>query len=312
MGNDDIPLKIENLTKCYGELCAVDNVSFSVKPGEVFGLLGPNGAGKTSIISCITTIEEPTSGNVSIFGRDVAIKPKEAKIFTGNVPQEIINHGFFNIVEILIIHSGYYGLLKNRERIDFLIQRLGLWEHRHKKVKQLSGGMKRRLLIAKALVHSPKLLLLDEPTAGVDIELRASLWEFVRELKDEGISILLTTHYLQEAEEMCDRVGILQSGVLKEIGNTQELIQKLTHREVSIHLNAEAQIINNPYLVNQKSNRLDFRIPSQLGIGELIDAVKLDVRLIKDLKIQEGSLEDAFRQVLNDTEGKKIGEPNGH
>ena len=212
------PLKVVNLKKSYGSVHAVNGVSFELNEGEIFGLLGPNGAGKTSIISTIVTLEKPTSGTVEVFGRDVRKDPRFTSTQTGLVPQELINHGYFTLEEILHFHSGYYGIAKNQERIDYLLNKLSLYEHRNKRVRQLSGGMKRRLLIAKALVHSPKLLLLDEPTAGVDIELRETLWSFVRELQKEGMSILLTTHYLEEAEELCDRVAIIDRGEVKRVG----------------------------------------------------------------------------------------------
>ena len=152
------PLKVTNLIKDYGSLRAVGDVSLEMKPGEVFGLLGPNGAGKTSIISCLVTLEAPTHGTCEIFGYNVQTHPRQAKMHLGFVPQELINHGYFTVREILEFHSGYYGLLENKERIDFLLDRLSLVKHQHKKVKALSGGMKRRLLIAKSLVHSPKIL----------------------------------------------------------------------------------------------------------------------------------------------------------
>ena len=188
-------LIINELVKNYGAVAAVNNVSFSVDKGEIFGLLGPNGAGKTSIISIITTLEKPSQGQVQVFGHNVVTDSLITKKQVGVVHQEVINSGFFDVEEILNFQSGYYGKRKNKERIDYLLHKLALYPHRHKKVKQLSGGMKRRLMIAKALVHEPQLLLLDEPTAGVDIELRETLWDFVRELRQQGISILLTTHY---------------------------------------------------------------------------------------------------------------------
>ena len=301
--NLNIPLEVNALVKNYGTFRAVDSVSFQVNPGEVFALLGPNGAGKTTIVSSITTLETPTSGSVSVFGHNVATETKQAKFLTGIVPQEIVNHGFFDVLEIMDMHSGYYGRWKNKERIEFLIQRLGLWEHRKKKVKQLSGGMKRRLLIAKALVHEPKLLLLDEPTAGVDIELRESLWQFVRELQKGGMSVLLTTHYLEEAQQLCQRVGILQKGVLKKVGRTQDLIRELTQRNVSIVLKHEMANIDSPYLVKQDKGEIHFQIPAHLEVGELLHQIQLDVKNVKDLLIREGSLEEAFRSVLKDSQG---------
>ena len=169
-----VVLKIENLVKNYGSFRAVNKVSFEVHSGEIFGLLGPNGAGKTSIISTITTVEKPTAGSITINDMNLNQHEKKVKAIIGVVPQETITHGYFNIAEILTFHSGYYGLMNNKVKIEELMKKLELWDHRHKRVRQLSGGMKRRLMIAKALVHSPRLLLLDEPTAGVDVELRYS------------------------------------------------------------------------------------------------------------------------------------------
>jgi ABC-2 type transport system ATP-binding protein len=290
------PLAVSHLIKNYpvkglgtgvnkNVIQAVKDVSFSLEPGEVFGLLGPNGAGKTSIISTIVTLEKPTSGEILINGFDVQKFPREAKQNVGFVPQEIINHGYFNVEEILDFHSGYFGLTNNKERIDYLLKELRLDEHRYKKVKQLSGGMKRRLLIAKSLVHSPKLLLLDEPTAGVDIELRAQLWEFVKKLRKEGVTILLTTHYLEEAEMLCDRVGLIDKGELKMIGRTHELIAQFTGREVKIKCVGNAK-------------PLEFVIKSGQTIGHLLAEQKLNIEAIEDISISEGTLEEAFRRVI--------------
>ncbi|MCB0391068.1 MAG: ABC transporter ATP-binding protein [Bdellovibrionales bacterium] len=293
-----VPLRIKGLVKNYGSLEAVKNVSFDIQPGEIFGLLGPNGAGKTSIISCIVTLEEPTQGEIEVYGYNVAKEPRKAKYKMGTVPQELIHHGFFNTQEILEIHSGYYGIVNNKERINYLLHKLGLWEHREKKVRQLSGGMKRRLLVAKALVHQPKLLLLDEPTAGVDIELRESLWEFVRELQKEGVSILLTTHYLEEAEELCDRVGILNHGQIIKIGETKKLIKDLTHRKVTFQLKTQDKGLEHEYKITIEGDRHIFSVPYSKTIEELFNELSLTLGDVKDLSIQEGSLEDAFRYLL--------------
>ncbi len=291
------PLSIQNLKKNYGKFTAVDDVSFEMKAGEIYGLLGPNGAGKTSIISCIVTLQEPTSGEILLFGKSPHRDPLEAKRHIGFVPQEVINHGYFNVYEILEFQSGYFGKSKNKEKIEFLLNRLGLWEHKNKKVKALSGGMKRRLLIAKALVHDPKILLLDEPTAGVDIELRLSLWNFVLELKKQGISILLTTHYLEEAEELCDRVGILQKGKLLTEGPTKQLVQKMTKRKVFLKLRTSGTL-QHPQMVGVSDNTWEFLVSPEKGIGELLDELGLNTSAVLDVKIEEGSLEDAFRHVL--------------
>jgi len=299
------PLQIENLRKSYGSNDAVKGVSFEVKPAEIFGLLGPNGAGKTSIISVVTTLEQPTSGVVKVFGEDVTKNPNFTKKQLGVVHQEVINSGYFNVEEILEFQSGYYGLRKNTERIHFLLQKLSLFEHRHKKVKQLSGGMKRRLMIAKALVHNPKLLLLDEPTAGVDIRLRETLWEFVRELKKEGISVLLTTHYLEEAEMLCDRVGIINHGVIETVGNTKAIIKDFTQREVLLTLNRDIQVPLE-LLLEKTEHTYRVLIPSGKSLGQLMADLHVESPMIVDLQIKEGSLEEAFLRVLKNEDGARL------
>lgn len=297
------PIRITNLVKDYGSLRAVDHVNFEMRPGEIFGLLGPNGAGKTTIISTMVTLEEPTEGKVEIFGIDVTKDPERTKMLTGFVPQELIHHGYFDVEEIMGFHSGYFGRRKNAERIEWLLRKLSLWEHRKKKVKQLSGGMKRRLLIAKALVHEPKLLLLDEPTAGVDIELRESLWRFVEELKSQGLSILLTTHYIQEAEQLCDRVGVIQKGKLRRLGPTKELIRDLTKREIVVRLkDSPTTDPKHPTFLRRSGNELVFQTPTSMGAGDLLDGLGFDLKQVADLVIREGSLEDAMRRVLGDGE----------
>ena len=291
-------LKIENLVKNYGAFCAVNNISFEVQAGEVFGLLGPNGAGKTSIISTIITLEKPTKGKITINNMDVTKKEKHTKAITGVVPQEIITHGYFNVEEILTFHSGYYGLMNNKKKIHDLMKQLDLWDHRHKKVRQLSGGMKRRLMIAKSLVHSPQLLLLDEPTAGVDVELRHSIWEQVRELKKTGVAILFTTHYLEEAEQLCDRVAIIHNGQLKKQGDTKQLVQKLTSRHLTITLKNKVECTH-PSLISSEGNTLEFRVPYSEEMGQFLSKLNFQNSNILDMKIREGTLEEAFKYVLN-------------
>jgi ABC-2 type transport system ATP-binding protein len=294
------PLEIKQLVKHYGPVTAVDGVSLAVKPGEVFGLLGPNGAGKTSIISILTTLETATSGEAQIFGERVGPGNRRAKGLLGCVPQEIVSHGFFSVEEVMRFHSGYYGIADNHAHIDFLLRRLGLYEHRHKRVRQLSGGMKRRLLIAKALVHRPRLLLLDEPTAGVDVELRTSLWAFVRELNRDGVSVLLTTHYLEEAETLCHRVGILHHGRLRQVGETKALVKQLTAREITLELRGPERLVAHPRLVAKEGNLLRFQVPNDVTIGDLLVETRLPVEAVGDVHIREGNLEDAFRTLLGE------------
>ncbi len=287
-------LKVNNLVKDYGSLRAVDDVSFQVNPGEIVGLLGLNGAGKTSIISTIVTLENITSGRVTVDDKKIG---RKEKAIIGFVPQEIITHGYFSVEEILQFQSGYYGLLYNQDQNQKLMKQLGLWEHRYKKVRQLSGGMRRRLMIAKALVHQPQVLLLDEPTAGVDVELRYSIWDQVRELKKSGVAILFTTHYLEEAEQLCDRVIIIHKGKMEKQGDTKDLIHQLTFRRL-IFILRENTDCSHPDLFRQEGKKLEFHIPYSKEVGSFLSELNFPNDNILDLKIQEGSLEDAFKRTL--------------
>ncbi|MBC7420673.1 MAG: ABC transporter ATP-binding protein [Bdellovibrio sp.] len=288
--NKNLALDIQKLRKTYIDkdskqsVEALKGVSFSIKSGTIFGLLGPNGAGKTTIIASITTLEKPSSGDVLVFGESVLSNPLKTKRAVGVVHQEVINTGFFDLNEILDFQSGYYGLYKNKERCDYLLNKLSLWEHRHKKTRQLSGGMKRRLMIAKALVHSPKLLLLDEPTAGVDVGLRESLWKFVTELKAEGLSILLTTHYLEEAEQLCDQVAIIHKGEVLFDGHSTDVISKYALKKFTI------------FLKNGTKN--EFEESTQMGLNEVLMKHNIQLSDIQDIKIEEGKLEKAFAKMV--------------
>ncbi len=299
MQSFDMALSVENLKKSYGQTQALRGVTFGVKPGEVFGLLGPNGAGKTSLISIIVTLERATSGQVKVFGHDVSREPRQAKWRTGWMPQEIINHGFFSVEEILNFHAGYYGVRAPRERIAYLLDGLGLYEHRQKKVKQLSGGMKRRLMIAKALVHDPGLLLLDEPTAGVDVELRARMWDFVSELRKQGLSILLTTHYLEEAERLCDRVAIIHQGEIRAIGPTRELIERWSRKRITLRLINPVEKLPHPDLFEGHGNNWIYLTAMDMTLGRLCSELNLDAAQVADVNVQEGKLEDVFLQLTN-------------
>ncbi|MDB5037825.1 MAG: transporter ATP-binding protein [Bacteriovoracaceae bacterium] len=218
-------LEIKNLLITYSHknqtTTAVDHVSFSIPEGEFFGLIGPNGAGKTSIISAITSLVSHQAGEISVFGHHAG--SVEAKRLVGYVPQGLVGYGFFNVNEILQFTSGYFGIKNNQKKIDELLERLQLTSYKYKLVSQLSGGLKRRMLIAKSLLHSPKILLLDEPSAGVDVELRTILWNFATELNDSGMTILLTTHYLEEADRLCKRVAIMNKGKILALDKTDRI-----------------------------------------------------------------------------------------
>lgn len=292
-------LEVTDLFKNYASVQALNGVSFNVNRGEVFGLLGPNGAGKTSLISIVVTLEQASKGRVKVFGNDVATSPKAAKMNTGWVPQEIITHGFFSVEEILHFHSGYYGVKHPKERVDYLMESLGLMEHRQKKVKQLSGGMKRRLMIAKALVHKPGLLLLDEPTAGVDVELRTRLWDFVDELRRDGISILLTTHYLEEAERLCDRVAIIHKGLIRAEGKTRGLIEQWSRKKFILRLVNKVDGIRHPNLEkgNVSGDEWTFLTPMSKPLGELLQELQIPLSNLRDVEVENGKLEDVFLQL---------------
>lgn len=230
--SDSTAIKIRDLTKIYQgrknktSVHAVKHLNLSIKKGEIFSLLGPNGAGKTTIIGMIVGTVLKTSGQISVMGLDTVNDYKKTRSLIGVVPQELNFDPFVDVRKCLEYQSGMFGVPKKEWRIDEIMERLSLTEHMKKNVRQLSGGMKRRLLIAKALVHSPKILILDEPTAGVDIELRHSLWKYVRQLNKQGTTIILTTHYLEEAEALADRIAILDHGELQACDNLENLKKK--------------------------------------------------------------------------------------
>jgi ABC-2 type transport system ATP-binding protein len=231
-------LEITGLVKRYGDFTAVDDLSFAVPEGEFFGLLGPNGAGKTTTINAIVGLSTITAGAIRLFGLDVARDWRPARRLVGLSPQEYNFDRYLNIRDILIYQAGYYGLHGPaiRRRADDLLEQFGLTSKAKQVYTRLSGGMKRRLTIARALIHQPKLLILDEPTAGVDVELRLELWAFLKELNRAGTTIILTTHYLEEAQELCARIGIIETGRLVALETTRKLIGERSLQDVFLEL----------------------------------------------------------------------------
>jgi ABC-2 type transport system ATP-binding protein len=228
-------LKIERLRKTYSTgLLALDGVSLEVEAGRFFGLLGPNGAGKTTLINSVVSLARPDSGRVEVFGRDAYEEFREARRMIGVSPQEVNLDKFLTVEETLLFHAGYYGVPKQkaRERAGDLLERFALTEKRKQRVNTLSGGMKRRVLFARALMHDPRILFLDEPTAGVDVELRYKLWGYIRELNREGLTILLTTHYLEEAEALCEEIALINGGKIAAQGTNAELKTRYEARNV--------------------------------------------------------------------------------
>jgi ABC-2 type transport system ATP-binding protein len=231
-------LEIDRLVKRYGDFTAVDGISLSVAEGEFFGLLGPNGAGKTTTISAIVGLSSITSGAIRLFGHDVKSDWRAARSTVGLAPQEYNFDRYINIRDVLIFQAGYYGLKGKAvaQRADDLLERFDLTSKAKQVFTRLSGGMKRRLTIARALMHEPRLLILDEPTAGVDVELRLELWAFLRELNRDGMTIILTTHYLEEAEELCNRIGIIEAGRIVALETTKKLVGERSLQDVFLEL----------------------------------------------------------------------------
>ncbi|HEX5851236.1 MAG TPA: ABC transporter ATP-binding protein [Rubrobacter sp.] len=228
-------LRIQDLRKTYSNgFLALDGVSLEVEAGKFFGLLGPNGAGKTTLINSVVSLVRPDAGSVEVFGRDAYSEFREARRIIGVSPQEVNLDKFLTVQETLVFHAGYYGVPKKkaRERAEELLERFGLTEKRDQRTNTLSGGMKRRVLFARALIHDPKVLFLDEPTAGVDVELRYRLWGYIRELNRGGMTILLTTHYLEEAEALCDEIALINGGNIVARGSSEDLKSDYEARNV--------------------------------------------------------------------------------
>ena len=226
-------IEIRNLTKVYPNGHeALKDIKLTIKKGEIFALLGPNGAGKTTLIESICGLVEPSEGSISVSGYDIKTEYKHARALIGLVPQELTLEAFATVQDTLRYTRGYFGLSQDKEFIEKILKRLSLWDKRESNLRSLSGGMKRRVLIARALISEPKVLFLDEPTAGVDVELRRELMDFVQELKEEGMTIILTTHYLEEAERLADRVGLISNGMLEFVKSKDDLLAEYDNKSL--------------------------------------------------------------------------------
>jgi len=296
-------ISVANLSKTYATgFTALRNVNLEIAPGEIFALLGPNGAGKTTLISIICGIVNATEGRVTVDGHDIVTDYRAARSLIGLVPQELTTDAFETVWDTVSFSRGLFGKRANPTHIEKVLKDLSLWDKRHAKIMTLSGGMKRRLLIAKALSHEPRILFLDEPTAGVDVELRRSMWETVRELRASGVTIILTTHYIEEAQEMADRVGVINRGELVLVEEKRELMRKMGKKhlilELQRHLPALPPHLNGHRLeLAEGGTQLIYTYDTQgerTGITALLkDLNEAGIRF-KDLNTKQSSLEEIF------------------
>ena len=301
-------LTVENLTKVYldsktkKENKALSNLNFEVKQGEVFGLLGPNGAGKTTFLSILGGTVTKTSGSINVWGFNLDKNPRQVKASIGIVPQEVNLDAFFSPHKLLELQAGLYGITKKDRITDLILKMVALEDKANAYSRSLSGGMKRRLLIAKAMVHQPPILILDEPTAGVDVELRNILWENVKELNKEGVTIILTTHYLLEAQEMCDRIAIIDRGNLVALDTTQKLLERILTKKINfivkdVDVNKSLSMNNIQFKINSKNLISATYEKNSLDFGEIINYLNKNNIKIEDISTEDGDLEDVFVQL---------------
>jgi len=286
---------------------ALKGIDLSIKKGSIFGLLGPNGAGKSTTINILAGLVKKSGGSANIWGFDIDEHSRNAKACIGIVPQEIYFDVFFTPREVLDLQAGYYNIPKSERRTDELLEAVSLLDKADVYSRHLSGGMKRRLLIAKAMVHNPPILVLDEPTAGVDVELRQNLWNYVRELNAQGVTIVLTTHYLEEAEELCDEIAIINHGEVVACDTTENLLKELDEKMLIIR--SQEPIKTVPEILKEIGGQLNdqgelvFQFnPSQISIGTILQKVEKAAISIVDLSTQESDLEDIFLQITQKKE----------
>ncbi|MGB6085554.1 ABC transporter ATP-binding protein [Parvibaculum sp.] len=296
-------IEIRNLAKVYPDgFQALKGVDLEIQPGEIFALLGPNGAGKTTLISIVCGIVNPSSGTVRVSGHDIIRDFRAARSLIGLVPQELTVESFESVLDTVTFSRGLFGQPPNPAHIEKVLRDLSLWEKRDNRVMELSGGMKRRVMIAKALSHEPKILFLDEPTAGVDVELRRDMWEMVRRLRQSGVTIILTTHYIEEAEEMADRIGVINKGEIVLVEEKNRLMKQLGRKELSVHLQTPLTALppalsNRPLELTDDGHTLVYSFDAQAeesGIPELLKALGDAGIDFCDLRTRESSLEDIF------------------
>ncbi len=297
-----IAVAIDRVEKRFGSLQALDGVSLQIVEGEFFGLLGPNGAGKTTLISCLAGLARPDAGKLVVMGHDVVSDYRAARRLLGVVPQELVFDPFFSVRETLRIQSGYFGIRNNDDWIDEILANLDLTTKADTNMRRLSGGMKRRVLVAQALVHKPPVIVLDEPTAGVDVELRQGLWQFVRRLNGDGHTVILTTHYLEEAEALCGRIAMLKQGRVVALDSTRNLLARFAGQTLELRLAAPAAL---PPTLRARATASDgtwtFALASLLDIEPLLASLREAGCVIDDLRLTQTDLEDVFLGVMQNS-----------
>lgn len=293
-------IKINGIHKSFGNLHALKGIDLTIEQGEFFALLGPNGAGKSTLISILAGLIKPTAGDISVMGFDVVNQYQQARQLLGVVPQELVFDPFFNVREMLRFQAGYFGRGKENDAwVDEILEGLGLADKAHTNMRKLSGGMKRRALIAQALAHKPPVIVLDEPTAGVDVELRQMLWEFIKKLNREGHTIILTTHYLEEAEALCSRVGMMKQGEIVALDSTANLLNKFASKKLSLTL-GDVSLPNNiqSLLRHQEKGIFTFALTDMAQIEFVLSALKaVDIKVL-DMHLSEADLEDVFLSLV--------------
>lgn len=295
-------IRIDQVSKQFGDLIALDSVSFTVEPGEFFALLGPNGAGKTTLISAMAGLSRPSRGSIQIMGHDVVTDYRAARMSLGVVPQELVFDPFLSVRETLRFQSGYFGLTRNNDWIDELLSKLGLADKAEANMRALSGGMKRRVMVAQALVHRPPVIVLDEPTAGVDVELRQSLWAFVQELNAAGHTIVLTTHYLEEAQTLCSRIAMLKRGKLVALETKDKLLSHGAGREVALKLSAPLPDTLLPLKVREEDGYQVLRLAEIAELEGVLTTLRTAGVRIGELNVVEVDLESVFVKMMHGRE----------
>jgi ABC-2 type transport system ATP-binding protein len=293
-------IQVIELRKTYPSVVALDNVSLRIEAGEFFGLLGPNGAGKTTLISIVAGLTRASGGRAFVLGHDVVRDYRAARRALGVVPQELVFDPFFTVRETLRIQSGYFGLHRNDDWIDEVIANLDLSGKADANMRSLSGGMKRRVLVAQALVHKPPVIVLDEPTAGVDVELRQTLWQFVRSLNRKGHTIVLTTHYLEEAQELCGRIAMLKNGRLIALDQTRNLLRQLSGLRMSMRITGELPPEVARHLAERIGEHVVLRLANVAEVEPTLAALRRAGCGIEDLEVGHADLEDVFLQIMSE------------